>query len=215
MSYGRLNIWVRYSNCDLITDCWRQDLVIKTCDDKYLVDIDPSVIERIKAKHPEYPVVKKSDNPEFYHGEIRIQLGYPNPMQGKFAYHVEVDIPPGCYKVWTRVCRYGDNDETNKIMVVVNCGEEVCVNLLLDGVQMCGREFIHPFLRQAIDVKLPAQEIQAAAKAIMNVAQKPEKDLMKELDQNMEEARLMKDKKLIEATAKLQEMFGGGMKRRR
>ena len=44
-SYGKLNIWIRYSDCGLVTDCWMTDLVIKTCGGDYLVDMDPTVID--------------------------------------------------------------------------------------------------------------------------------------------------------------------------
>jgi hypothetical protein len=203
MSYGRLNIWARYSNCELITDCWRQDLVIKTCGGKYLIDIDPAVIGRLKAKYPGYTVAVNRD----YHDADRIMFGYKSPAEGKFVYHVEVDVPPGCYVIWTRVC-HGGNEETNKVMAIVHCGEEVCVNLLLDSVETCGGGFLHPFMVNAFKLRLPEKDILLAARAIMAVAQKPEQKVVKELGQRMEEARLMQDKKLLEVVGKIQKMFG-------
>ncbi|MFZ2071258.1 MAG: hypothetical protein WAV32_06655, partial [Halobacteriota archaeon] len=129
MGYGKLNIWIRYWDCSLIKACWRTDLVIKTCNDDYLVDMDPTVIEKLRQRYPDYKDVKVQD----YKGHRRIML---QPGGGEKFNHIEVDVPPGCYVVWTRVC-YGKNEETNKVMVIVDCGEEVCVNLLLDDVETC------------------------------------------------------------------------------
>ena len=43
--------------------------------------------------------------------------------------HIEVEVPPGCY-ILTAGVVYG-NIYTDKTMVVVKCGEKVCVNLVL------------------------------------------------------------------------------------
>lgn len=207
MSYGRLNIWLRFLNCELIPDCWRTDLVIKMCCGKYLIDMDPSVIERLREAYPGYKVEVNRN----YKDADRILL-QPTP-RGYFN-HIEVDVPPGCYVVWTRIC-HGGNEETNKVMAIVDCGQEVCVNLLLNDVETCGKEFIHPFLERAVEMKLPAKDIQAAAKAIMDVARKPEKEVVKELEQRVEEVRPIKDKRLVGLVGDVQKMFGGGVRRRR
>lgn len=202
MGYGRLNIWLRFLNCELIPDCWRTDLVIKTCGGVYLIDMDPSVIERLKAAYPGYTV---EINRNYEHADRIMMM----PPAGKHINPIEVDVPPGCYVVWTRVC-HGGNDETNKVMAIVNCGEEVCVNLLLNDVETCGREFIHPFLARAVEMKLPEKDIAAAAKVIMDVAKKPEKEVTKELENRIKEARMMKNEKLLGVIGNVQKMFGGG-----
>jgi hypothetical protein len=48
MSYGKLNIWLRFEDCSLINTCWRTDLVIKTCTGKYLVDMYPALIPELQ-----------------------------------------------------------------------------------------------------------------------------------------------------------------------
>jgi len=43
--------------------------------------------------------------------------------------HAEVQIPPGCYVVVAGM--YGGNIYTERAMVIVRCGEDACVNLIL------------------------------------------------------------------------------------
>lgn len=52
MGYGKLNIWIRSEDCSLVQHCWQSDLMIKTCSGKYLVDLDPTVLEKLKTKYP-------------------------------------------------------------------------------------------------------------------------------------------------------------------
>ena len=207
MSYGRLNIWLRFLNCELIPDCWRTDLVIKACCGKYLIDMDPSIIERLQERYPGF-TVKVNRN---YQGADRILI---QPTPRAYFNHIEVDIPPGCYVIWTRIC-HGGNEETNKVMAIVDCGQEVCVNLLLNDVETCGKEFVYPFLERAAEMKIPAKDAQVAAKAIMKVARKPDDEMAEDLEQRMEEVRLMKDKKLLGVVGDVQKMFGGRLRRRR
>lgn len=188
MSYGRLNIWLRYADCSLITDCWRTDLVIKTCGGEPLVDMDPTVIKKLEAKYADYKWVVVHD----YAGERRIGLspdgegGHRPADPWRPIYHIEVDVPPGCYVVWTRVC-YGKNEETNKVMVIVDCGGEVCVNLLLDAVETCSKEVFHPLLVAGVKMGLPRGDLQVAAGVLMAVAGKPKGQVLAELGQRIEE----------------------------
>ena len=180
MSYGRLNIWIRYADCSLIKDCWMTDLVIKTCGGDYLTDMDTTVIEKLRAQYENFEKVEVLSN---YHGETRIRL---KPPSGEYINHIEVDVPPGCYVVWTRVC-HGGNEETNKIMVMVGCGEDVCVNLLLNSVETCTNDVIHPLLVRGVELRLPRQELGIAANVLLAVAEKPKRELVAELNQRLEE----------------------------
>jgi len=186
MSYAKLNIWLRYSDCSLITDCWRTDLVIKTCGGKYVTDMDPSVIEKLKAQYQDYQDVGVYPD---YHGETRIRL---IPPKGKHINHIEVEIPPGCYIIWTRIC-HGRNEETNKVMAIVGCGHEACVNLLLNDVKTCSNELLHPILVRGFELKLPKPELAVVAGVLMAVAEKPKKQMLKELGQRLEEVEGRKD----------------------
>jgi hypothetical protein len=183
MSYGKLNIWLRYADCSLITDCWRTDLVIKTCGGEPLVDMDPTVIEKLRAKYKDYQEVVVHD----YAKERRIKLlpGGKEPV-----YHIEVDVPPGCYVVWTRVC-YRKNEETNKVMVIVDCDGEACVNLLLDAVETCTNEVFYPLLERAVQIDQPKHDLGGAARVLMAVAEKPEEEVLEELNLRFKEVEDM------------------------
>lgn len=201
MSYGKLNIWIRYSDCRLITDCWRTDLVIKTCGGEPLVDMDPTIIEKLRVRYEDYKDVQVQD----YKKERRIWLSPEGHRGGKPIYHIEVDVPPGCYVVWTRVC-YKGNEETNKVMVIVGCGEEACVNLLLDAVETCTDELFHPLLERAVEMRIPKRDLQMVAKVLMAVAEKPKNEVAAELGQRAEEAKDMKDPGLQKAIGTIMEM---------
>jgi hypothetical protein len=201
MSYGKLNIWIRYPDCSLITDCWRTDLVIKTCGGEYLVDMDPTVIQKVKAKYEDYQEVQAHD----YAGERRIKLW---PGGGGRVYHVEVDVPPGCYVVWTRVC-YRKNEETNKVMAIVGCGGEACVNLLLDSVETCSNELLHPLLERALELRLPKGDLQIAGAVLMAVAEKPRKEVLAELGQRLDEVEGKRDPALQKAISTIMEIVKG------
>lgn len=45
--------------------------------------------------------------------------------------HAEAEIPPGCYIVVAGMYTSGRNIYTDKTMVIVRCGDEACVNLIL------------------------------------------------------------------------------------
>jgi len=174
--------------------------VIKTCGGVALVDMDSTVIEKLKARYPDYTTVEVPDG--LYLGERRIKLV---PGGGKRFWHVEVDVPPGCYVVWTRVC-HCRNEETNKVMVIVRCGEEACVNLLLNTVERCSEEVLHPLLRRGVEMGLPRGDLKMAAGVIMAVAGKPRKELLVELDQRLREAEERKDPGLQKVIGKIKEI---------
>lgn len=143
MGTAHLNIWLRGSDCVPLTDCWRADLVVKTCSGKYLVDFYPEIITQLIAKYPTY-TISKLDN---YQNYTRIHI---QPPSGTFINHIEMDIPPGAYAVWCRVC-HGKNEETNRVMVNPECGESRCVNLLLNAVQTCSEQLLHPAFDRVVN----------------------------------------------------------------
>jgi hypothetical protein len=199
MSYGKLNIWIRHLDCSLVTDCWRTDLVIKSCGGDYVVDMDPTIIEKLKERYSDFQDVGVYEN---YQGETRIRLV---PPKGEHVNHIEVDVPPGCYVIWTRVC-HGGNEETNKVMVIVSCGDEGCVNLLLNTVETCSKELFHPLLVRAVDLRIPNQDLQVLAQVIMKVAEKPKKEVVVELGQRLEEIADRKDSGLEKAIRTIMEV---------
>ena len=188
MSRAKLNIWLRYADCSLITDCWRTDLVIKTCSGEPLVEMDPTIIEKLKEKYEGYQEISVHD----YAGEKRIKL-YPGG-EGR-VYHVEVYVPPGCYIIWTRVC-YNRNEETNKVMVIADCDDEACVNLLLDSVETCSNELLHPLLERAVEMGIPKLDQKVVAKVLMKVAEKSKREVVAEIGRRLEEVAERKDPRL-------------------
>ncbi len=188
MGMAKLNIWLRYADCSLITDCWRTDLVIKSCCGESVVSQDPTIIDQLKERYPDYKYVQAHD----YQGEKRIMLSPDGKPGGRSVYHIEVDVPPGCYVVWTRIC-YNKNEETNKVMVIVGCGDDACVNLLLDAVETCTNNALHPILDKLQNLGYAKEKIRLVAEGLMAVAEKPKNDLVLELDQRRDEVRAIKD----------------------
>lgn len=82
----------------------------------------------------------------YYQGAKRIML---QPPSGEYVNYVEVDVPRGCYKVWTRCC-FGANEETHTAVVGVCCGDELCVNLYLPALKACSGAIIHPLMREVV-----------------------------------------------------------------
>jgi hypothetical protein len=84
----------------------------------------------------------------YYHGAQRIKI---QPPSGEYINHVEMDVPPGCYKVWARVC-FGDNEDTSKVMKVIDgCGECHTVDLLLPEIMNCSREIVYPLIDKVVN----------------------------------------------------------------
>jgi hypothetical protein len=164
-----------------------------------------SVIDKIKTQFPAtYSVTAlPSGTPD----RIRIEKPGGRPAtQADHINHVEVDVPPGCYIVWAHIC-WLHNEDMHRVMVIVRCGDEACVNLLLPTRQQCGHGFIFPFLLQAVELNLPKANVVAAAKAIMDVAEIKPKEFNEELAQRVKEVRGMKDEKLAANVMKIQEML--------
>lgn len=163
MSYGKLNIWIRWADCSLVKRQYT-GLVIKTCSGQYVADMDPKIVEKLKERYPNFEVDFKEVT--HYGGEkdkwITIE-SKKEPIQS--INHIEVDLPPGSYVVWTHIVGCG-NIETNKAMVTVNCGDECCVNLLLNSVEACGRQFLEPLIIRALG---PRQELDPDVLRAVNV----------------------------------------------
>ncbi len=200
MGYGKLNIWFRHSDCTLTTNCWRTDLVIMTGDGRYLWEMDPTIIEKLKQRYPDYSIIEATDD---YEGYKRIKI---EPGGGREFWHIEVDVPPGCYVVWTRICHTPYNDESNKVMVVVDCGKEVCVNLLVNRVDTCAKEILGPFARRALELGLPDREVVLVLDHLLKVAGIPRDVFIKNLNltlQGLEKSEAKEALKLVGPTTKI------------
>jgi hypothetical protein len=145
-----------------------------------LVDMDPTIVDQLKGRYPDYAVILVHD----YEYERRIQL---EPGGGRHLFQIEVDVPPGCYVVWARAC-YGGNEETNKVMVLVRCGDEACVNLLLNDVKTCAREIMYPLLEHGALIGMEKPDLEAVARVLMKVGEMPQKQVLAELDERLAHA---------------------------
>ena len=145
MSYGKLNIWLR-DPCCVPKNVWKMELVIKTCEGANILDFNPDVLMQLRKKYCGY-MIKKGMRA----GEKVISIKQPDFEET--IKHLEVDIPPGSYVIRAWVC-YG-NLWTERVMVIVNCGGEACVNLLVPKAEHCLRMVIIPYAIEAHNKGIP------------------------------------------------------------
>lgn len=78
----------------------------------------------------------------FYQNAWRIMI-YPG--NGETLNHIELEIPPCAYKLWTRVC-HGANEETSVAMHKFKGSTCHTVNLLLPTLKTCAAHVAHPLM---------------------------------------------------------------------
>jgi len=184
MSYASLNIWLRDLNC-CPKNVWKVELVVKTCGGEYLVDFNPDVINKLREAYPDYKIERGNRN-----GETTIHITQSNFIPG--IKHIELDIPPGCYIVRAWVC-WG-NLWTDRAMVIVGCGGEACVNLIVPQRQNCIRDVLIPVAFAAHDIKLAPDRVRAATEVLMATGEIQRDALRKELTDLTKELKESKAK---------------------
>ena len=145
MSYGKLNIWLR-DPCCVPKNVWKMELVIKTCEGANILDFNPDVLMQLRKKYCGY-MIKKGMRA----GEKVISVIQPDFEEA--IKHLEVDVPPGSYVVRAWVC-YG-NLWTERVMVIVNCGDDACVNLIVPKAEHCIRMVLIPYAIEARKKAIP------------------------------------------------------------
>lgn len=173
MSYAKFNIWIRDLNC-CPKNVWKVDLVVKTCGGEYLVDFNPDVIDKLKEAYPDYDVQRATRN-----NKTTIRITQPLPHRPQFIKHIEVEVPPGCYIVRAWVC-YG-NLWTDRVMVIVGCGEEACVNLIVPLRENCIPDVILPVGIAAHEMQLQPDKVRIATEVLMRTGRIQREVLLKEL----------------------------------
>lgn len=234
---SHVEIWLRDAECNLLTDCWRTDLVIQACTGRYLVDSFPGIIDQLKQRYGKpasvrcvsgFPlatdqsgktlsftvgtnpaeiltftapalslaevytqmkaffqlvdvsieddlitVTSKEHGPDasiaiggtsdllwgpitqgsgwtikkhFYQNAWRIMI-YPG--SGETLNHIELDIPPCAYRIWTRVC-HGANEETSIVLQKFKSCECYGVDLLLPTIKTCSANIVHPIMDRIV-----------------------------------------------------------------
>lgn len=161
MSYGHLNIWLRDIKC-CPKNVWKVELVIKTCTGAYLVDFNPDIVDKLQKAYPKCEVKKYTWEEET---TIHIQQDVTSPPAIK---HLEVDLPPGCYIVRAWVCY--DNLWTHPEMVIVDCGETACVNLIIPEKKGCIQAVIPPLVVAANELNIPADQLNVALGVLVETA---------------------------------------------
>lgn len=198
MSYGKLNIWIRDLNC-CPKNVWKVELVVKTCGGEYLVDFNPDVIDKLKEAYPNYGVERGTSSGPYPETVIKISA--------KYIKHIEVEVPPGCYIVRAWVC-WG-NLWTDRAMVIVGCGEDACVNLIVPLRENCIPEVILPVGIAAHEIKLQPDKARIAIEVLMTTGRIQREVLLKELTdltRELKESKAEDAAKYVEAfefTAKL------------
>lgn len=177
MGYGTLNIWLRDEDCSLLK-AWNVKLYIKTCSGESLTSMLPKpevekIIADLKEMYPDCNVSYETD---------RIIIG--TASSNKIINHIQLNVPPGCYIVHADVC-HQKNDETDKMMVVVNCGDEVCVNLILKDVESCINGVIGPFVRVAVENRLPRQDVQVAVDMLRTAGRVPVTEIERAFEEKL------------------------------
>lgn len=130
----------------------------------------------------------------FYQNAWRIML---QPGSGKTLNHIEVDVPPGCYRVWSRVC-HGNNEETSVVMVNVKCAEHACVNLLLPTIKTCAAHLVHPLMDKVVHDQFLMDDVERLLpfRALMYGAGLGKQDILGQLDYRVYEAQEKGDPEL-------------------
>jgi hypothetical protein len=143
--------------------------------------------------------------------------------------HAEVKVPPGCYIVTAGVV-YG-NVYTDKTMVVVGCGEVVCVNLVLNKFREekakkkrpvlamgCAARIAAPLALNAIKAKIDPEELRIALDLTFKAANLDKREMLDsiqgeitELEQNMnmfKETELIEVKEYLDSLHQLSKLIG-------
>lgn len=167
MSYGRMNIWLRDLDC-CPKNVWKVELVVKTCSGEYLVDFNPDVVEKLQESYPDYSVTKSSRE-----GEATVVL------RNSMIKHVELDVPPGCYLVRAWVC--SGNLWSDRAMVMVRCGEDACVNLIVPRRHNCIREVVIPLAIEARELRLPIDRLRPAVEFLAEAGRIPIADVRRDV----------------------------------
>lgn len=186
MGSGKFNIWIRDEDCSL-RNAWRADLEVKTCLGENIIDFLTTpdlekIIDHLKEMYPESTI---SYGANYGTKTIRIE--------GKsIINHMQVEIPPGCYVVRVHVCG-GGNEWSDRTMVLVDCGHEVCINLVIKEAETCFGEAIIPLLRVAEEIRLPKEQLQVAVDVLRKAGRVPIDAIAGDLEERVRQLRGVKE----------------------
>ena len=95
--------------------------------------------------------------------------------------HVEIEVPPGCYRVSGHVCERGTNEYTDTAMVIAGCNQKLCVNLIVPSVETCAHNLAVALAAAATLADIPVTDIVTTTQTIMRVGNIVREDLINEL----------------------------------
>jgi hypothetical protein len=117
--------------------------------------------------------------------------------------HIELRVPPGCYIINAGVRGLANsNVYTDNAMVIVRCGDDACVNLVLNDFREiepvqrmpliargCGARILLPLIVNANlpEVKIDPEKLQIAIEVICKAANIEPKGLVSNLDDHEKE----------------------------
>jgi hypothetical protein len=135
----------------------------------------------------------------YYHGAYRIKI---YPPAGQYINHVELDVPPGCYRIWARCC-HGKNEETSTVMLPVeSCGTCYSVNLILPEVMNCSQNVIYPLMDKLANdyvQAIPEMNDQALVfRGVALIAGLGREQILNELEERKQDAILINRTDLAE-----------------
>lgn len=185
MGFGLLNIWIRNEDCSLI-NAWRADLEVKTCLGENIIDMLPQpdldkITDHLKEMYPEATVSTGN-----YYWTKTIRVAYPYTK--KFVNHLQVMLPPGSYVLRVHECGEG-NEWSDRTMIVVGCGEELCVNLIIKRAESCINEVVIPLLRVVEEIHLPREQVQVAVDVLGKAGRIKINDIAEDLETRVKEFR--------------------------
>ena len=67
-------------------------------------------------------------------------------------------------------------------MVMVRCGEEACVNLVIPEFVNCAKDIVQPLIAQAMELQIHPQKIKEFVGTLGEIARIPVEDFIRKID---------------------------------
>jgi len=113
----------------------------------------------------------------------------------------ELQVPPGCYIVRAHACYYGTggslkNYHSDRSMVMVRCGEEACVNLVIPEFVNCAKDIVQPLIAQAIELQIHPQIIKEFVGTLGKIARISDEEFINKVDLRINDLKDAKEEDL-------------------
>jgi len=123
----------------------------------------------------------------------------------------EIEVPPGCYIVRAYACYYGPDGKlknyySDRSMVIVRCGEEACVTLVIPEFVNCAKDIALPFVENALLMKIPDEDIRKMVGVLAKAADIPQKKILEKVDLRINDLKDAKEDDIKKHVADLKNM---------